>query len=174
MHINCPRSLAFFWGEKTFRLNKPTASSVAFSLCGQSFQVVGNQGPFLRCFLVTIKPWMMVFVGLGIFCWWNPKWNMTDGRGLVGEFVWLVAWLFWLVGSSTTSRTTKKKKCNQEQRRTIYDVLKIDLEWCHFLRVLICCWLGTVDDTGSAVDKLSSYSTCSPEQNTYRQYKVGP
>lgn len=150
MHINCPRILAFFWGEKTFRLNKPTASSVAFSLCGfQASKLSGIKDHFSDAsWSPSSLGWWFLWVW-DFFVGETRKWNMTarSGRGLVGSFV---AWLFWLVGSSTTSTTTKKKS-NQEQRRTIYDALNINFEWCQLLRLLICCWLGKVDDTKVAL-----------------------
>lgn len=162
MHINCPRILAFFWGEKTFRLNKPTASSVAFSLCGfQASKLSGIKDHFSDAsWSPSSLGWWFLWVW-DFFVGETLKWNMTarSGRGLVGSFV---AWLFWLVGSSTTSTTTKKEKQSRTKKNDI---------WCFehklwmvtaftFANMLLTWYRWWYE--GGAVHKLWSYSTCSP------------
>lgn len=90
------------------------------------------------------------FCGFGIFLLVKPVSEIwlqdLEGGWLVHLLLGCFGWLDHL-----QLQLLQKKKSNQEQRRTIYDALNINFEWCQLLRLLICCWLGKVDDTKVAL-----------------------
>ena len=169
MHINCPSNLAFCGARTRFDSTNQRPHPWRFLCAAKASKLSGIKDHF------SDASWSPSSLGWWFLWVWeffvgetlSEIWR-TEGGWLVNLFGWLLGCFGWLdhLQLQLLQKRRNAIKNKEEQYMMFW--------WCHFLRLLICCWLGTVDDTGSAVDKLWSYSTCSPEQNTYRQYKVGP
>lgn len=177
MHINCPSNLAFCGARTRFDSTnqRPHPWRLA-SLCGfQASKLSGIKDHF------SDASWSPSSLGWWFLWVWDffvgetlsEIWR-TEGGWLVNLFGWLLGCFGWLDHLQLQLLQKRRKAIKNKEEQYI---------WCFehklwmvpaftFANMLLT--LNTVDDTGSAVDKLWSYSTCSPEQNTYRHYQVGP